>query len=82
MGRLFLSEYLSRPRTAHVYKEMLTSGYSVICFEHFSEVDFKTFDSQESAEDYAEDWILQPVSDSTRLWQRGGTPSSSHYSAG
>ena len=67
MGRLFLSEYLSRPRTAHVYKEMLTSKYSVICYQQFAEVDYKIFDSQQQAEDWAEDWIHQPVSDSTRL---------------
>lgn len=67
MGRLFLSEYCSQPRTAHVYKELNTAGYTVICFQHNAETAYRTFDSEEAAEDFAEDWILQPVSDSTVL---------------
>lgn len=65
MGRIYLHEYLGSKRTAQVYKGE-DSHYYVEMYQGAVQEECR-FDDEQSAEDFAEFWVMQPVSDSTRL---------------
>lgn len=58
--QLFLSEYISekKNRTAWVVLERSTGQYMTICHEHNQQVSTHRFNTEQLAEDYAEDWCL------------------------
>lgn len=64
---IFLSEYNGPNRVAHVYHRPVTKDFVVIGYEHHTEVISRLISNEDAAEDFAEDWVLQPVSDSTVL---------------
>lgn len=59
--RLFLSEYVSKTRTAHVFKRLEQRDFVVFCFCCGHETETEPFDTEQLAEDWAEDWVEKTV---------------------
>ena len=60
MGRLFLHEYISDQKTAQVYRDLNTGKFWVLGFQGSEQWINEEFITESSAEDFAEDWTLQP----------------------
>ena len=58
MERVFLSEYVSDTRTAHIYMIWLTKTYVVECWQQDSKEIRGPFSTEFIAENMAEDWVL------------------------
>jgi hypothetical protein len=58
MNLLFLSEYCGEKRTAQVFKNVDSLGFTVQCYEHSKLVQQEILFNQTASEDFAEDWVL------------------------
>ena len=58
--RLFLHEYVSDIKTAQVYRDLATNKYWVLGYRQSAIELQEVFRTEHEAEDYAEDWVLQP----------------------
>lgn len=60
MALIFLGEHLEAERTAQVYKWANGLAYEVHMFVQGSEQkETKTFNTEQQADDFAEDWVLE-----------------------
>jgi hypothetical protein len=59
--RLFLSEYVEGTRTAHLFQRIKEQDYVVYCFCCGHEAETEPFVTEQSAEDWAEDWVTKTV---------------------
>jgi hypothetical protein len=55
---LFLSEYCGAKRTAQVFQRRDKKDYATVCYYNELHQEAYYFDSQQQAEDFAEDWVL------------------------
>lgn len=58
MGMIFLSEYTSKKRTAHVFQRQEEKDFIAVCYNQGEESLSEPFADEQSAEDWAEDWVL------------------------
>ena len=59
MALIFLHEHIGGPRTAQVYKWANGLCYEVKMAEMGKPEDSKTFNTEQEAENFAEDWVLE-----------------------
>jgi len=58
---MFRSEYMEGNRTAQVLWNMTTKKYSVYCFCCGQEAESEPFDTEQAAEDFAEDFVQKTI---------------------
>lgn len=69
MAMIFQGEHTSKKRTAHVFKRQEENDYIVVCYELGVESLSDTFDLEQLADDWAEDWVLNATAGSSNEQQ-------------
>ena len=59
--RLFLSEFVQGTRTAQVFQRRIELDYVVYCFCCGHEAESEPFETEQLADDWAEDWVQKTV---------------------
>lgn len=58
---MYRSEYIEGQRTAQVLMNMTTKKYVVYCFCCGNEAESEPFDTEQAAEDFAEDFVQKTI---------------------
>lgn len=74
---IFLEEYTSKTRTAHLFQREVEKDYVVVQHEGASTIESEPFTLESEAETFAQDWVvgsseIQPASDSASCCDGAG----------